>query len=192
MLSRKEIDVQLFEKYEKNKDELSVTGGNTNTWFWRIGEIQFAQFNKKDRFEKEKHLKYLLSLPPENRSTNDDYILKYYGPAEVKKQLHYFSIEENEQVSLLVEQNLSSTEEHGISDVNAGTSTIDEIELIKNIPNLSKKDIKELIDDYYANDYPKWEIDLHNSKLENFINNTKPIYKYTSYIIGLLTTYKNL
>jgi len=227
MVSRKKIDEQLFEKFQKNKKKLIVTGGNTNTWFWRTGEIQYAQFSKMDVGEKQKHLQYLLSLLPQNRSTNDDYILKFYGPAEVKKQLHYFSIDDNELESVMqvakitpevleadilvkvnekINKNIdlifdeysnkikpSSTEEKdGTSDEYTRTDIPDENELIKDIPNMSKQDIKELICDYYANEYPNWEIDLYNTKIENFINNTNSIFHYTSYIIGLLTTYKKM
>lgn len=54
-------------------------------WCWRDGEIQFAQFMKLTSTAKQEHVQFLLSLPKETLGTNDQYILRFYGPAPAIK-----------------------------------------------------------------------------------------------------------
>ena len=63
----------------------------TNNWKWREGEIQFAQFMKLTSTAKQVHVQFLLSLPKKTLGTNDQYILRFYGPAPSAKN-NYFTL----------------------------------------------------------------------------------------------------
>lgn len=193
------IEKEQYDLFQKSKKKLTLTGGRTNSWFWRNGELSYAQFQKLNRTEKDAYIKQLLKIPKNNRSTNDDYILKFNGPEETSKVNNFFSIDEihSTEIDENIEANIDEILDEYLDLTKINSTEIDanipdEIELIKNIPNLSKQEIKELIDVYYAGDYPNWEFDLRQTKLDNFINNTNSLYEYTNYIIGLLTTYKSL
>lgn len=56
-----------------------------NNWCWREGELQYAQFSKLTSTAKQEHIQFLLSLPAATLGTNDQYILRIYGPLPVVK-----------------------------------------------------------------------------------------------------------
>lgn len=151
-------------------------------WTHRPNELKPVEFEYSNDAVKDNYIFKILQIPEEDRSTFERIIL-----ARFHKELDFI----NKNVRKL-DEDLSSTEKEVSTCANIGADILDEIELIKNIPNLSKQDIKQLMDEYYAGTYPKWEFDLHQTKLENFISNTNDEYGYTNYIIGLLTTYKSL
>jgi len=171
---------KLFEKFNKNINTLSVSGGATNTWFWRNGEIQYAKFNRMNKGDKLLHLKFLLGMSPEDRSTNDDYILKFYGPKDVKEQLHFFRLEENEQVSVMVGENLlveeiTSTEEDAPASVtevveklsvNMGEVSVDEL------ISYGKEYLLQYLNEYFTIQYDEWETDFKFQTLDKFVTNS--------------------
>jgi hypothetical protein len=52
-----------------------------NQWRWRTNEVLLAEFKKLTSTAKQEHIQYLLTLPKEKLSTNDEYILRWFGPA---------------------------------------------------------------------------------------------------------------
>jgi hypothetical protein len=50
-------------------------------WRWRNDEVQLAEFKKLTSTAKQEHIQFLLTLPKEDLSTNDEYILRWFGPA---------------------------------------------------------------------------------------------------------------
>jgi len=87
-------DLELFDLHQKNISKLTVTGGKTNTWFWRDDELPYASFVKLNINEKKQYLKFLLELPVDEYSTNDEYILHQYGPTEHTNMDKFFSMDE--------------------------------------------------------------------------------------------------
>lgn len=67
---------------------------NKQTKFnWRDGELQYAQFSKLPSTAKQEHIEFLLSLPKEQLGSNDEYILRIYGPTG-KTSTNYFTLNE--------------------------------------------------------------------------------------------------
>jgi hypothetical protein len=52
-----------------------------NQWRWRTNEVLLAEFKKLTSTAKQEHIQYLLTVPKEKLSTNDEYILRWFGPA---------------------------------------------------------------------------------------------------------------
>jgi hypothetical protein len=50
-------------------------------WRWRDEEVLVAEFKKLTLTEKQEHIQFLLTLPKKDLSTNDEYILRWFGPA---------------------------------------------------------------------------------------------------------------
>lgn len=146
-------------------------------WTHRPNEKTPVEFSYMSDAAKQSYVYKIEQINEKERSTYEKVILRVYD-----KELSF----RNKTISNDIETKVE------LSSTNIDATIPDETELIKNIPNLSKQDIKELLDQYYSLDYTNWEIDLRNSKIEQFIKNTSTIYAYTSYIIGLLTTYKSL
>lgn len=163
---------ELFEKYQKNKSKLSVTGGCVNTWFWRDGEIPYVQYQKLSTIEKKTHLEYLSKLPAKNRSTNDEYILRFYGPKEVKEQLHFFSLDNDiaELIgdNIVEEINNSSTEgEEEIGDQSVQMGDVSVEELI----SYGKEYLLEYLNEYFKIEHQGWESDFKFQTLDRFVTN---------------------
>ena len=163
---------QVFEKYQKNKSKLSLTGGELNPWFWRIGELPYAHYQKLGTEDKKEHLNSLLKLAPKNRSTNDEYILRLYGPKEVKQQLHFFSFD-NDITELICDNiveeiNNSSTEgqeETGDQSVQMGDVSIDEL------ISYGKEYLLEYLNEYFKIEHQGWESDFKFQTLDKFVTN---------------------
>ena len=86
--------MELFDLHQKNSSKLTLTGGQTNTWFWRDEELSYSNFVKLNINEKKQYLKFLLELPVDEYSTNDEYILRQYGPTEYTNMDKFFSMDE--------------------------------------------------------------------------------------------------
>ena len=52
-----------------------------NQWRWRPEEVLVAEFRKLSSTAKQEHIQHLLTLSKEELSSNDEYILRWYGPA---------------------------------------------------------------------------------------------------------------
>ena len=182
--------IEMYEKYDKNRKKLVLTGGNENTWFWRDGEIQMAQFTKLSSEEKKTHLKFLLKLQPKNRGTNDEYILRYYGPKETSKENKFFTLDEEDIVpivELIVEEDkLTSTNEICEELVEDLTE-----EQIISISQMTKQDMRKILATFFSK-YNFWEVDYRNQSPEQFITNTGGEFAYDAYHIEILTQFKNL
>jgi hypothetical protein len=63
-----------------------------NNWKWRDDEIQLAQFLKLTSTKKQEHIQFLLTLSKDILSTNDEYILYWYGPKQ--KSNNFYSMDE--------------------------------------------------------------------------------------------------
>ena len=50
-------------------------------WRWRNDEVLLAEFKKLTSTAKQEHIQFLLTLPIEELSSNDEYILRWFGPA---------------------------------------------------------------------------------------------------------------
>ena len=184
--------IDMFEKYQKNKRKLVMTGGNENTWFWRDGEIQMAQYTKLLNEEKKTHLKFLLKLQPKNRSTNDEYIIRYYGPKETSKENKFFTLEDEdmppiEKVELLVEEIKQSSTNEMCEEIVVELTE----EQITSISLMTKQDMRKVLATFFSN-YNFWEVDYRNQTTEKFISNTRGEFAYDAYHIEILTQFKNL
>ena len=63
-----------------------------NNWRWRNNEVLVAEFRKLSSTAKQEHIEHLLSLPQEELSTNDEYILRWYGPAAKSNNNNFISL----------------------------------------------------------------------------------------------------
>ena len=184
--------MEMYEKYQKNRKKLVLTGGNENTWFWRDGEIQMAQFTKLSNEEKKTHLKFLLKLQPKNRSTNDEYIIRFYGPKETNKENKFFTLEDENmppiaKVELLVEEIKPSSTNEICEEVDEELTE----EQINSISQMTKQDMRKVLATFFS-DYNFWEVDYRNQTPEQFITNTGGEFAYDAYHIEVLTQFKNL
>ena len=64
-------------------------------WKWRIEEMSYAQFNKLSSTKKQEHIEFLLSLPQQELGTNDQYILRFYGPEQKPIINKFLNLNEN-------------------------------------------------------------------------------------------------
>jgi isochorismate hydrolase len=60
-------------------------------WRWRTDEVVVAEFRKLTSTAKQEHIQFLLTLPVEQLSTNDEYILRWYGP-DAKSNNNFISL----------------------------------------------------------------------------------------------------
>ena len=49
-------------------------------WRWRTDEVLLAEFKKLTSTAKQEYIQFLLTVPKEQLSTNDEYILRWFGP----------------------------------------------------------------------------------------------------------------
>lgn len=146
-------------------------------WKHRYNELLPVEFTEISDAAKDNYIFKILQLAEEDRSTYEKVILRIYQKEKEFKSKNVRTVDEDFSTSTKKNTNIDA-------------NILDEVELIKNIPNLSKQDIEDLLDDYYSHTYTNWKFDLYQSKLENFISATNNEFNYSNYIIGLLTTYK--
>ena len=65
-----------------------------NNWRWRDTEVLLAEFKKLSSTAKQEHIQFLLTVPVEELSTNDEYILRWFGPAS-KTNKNFISMNED-------------------------------------------------------------------------------------------------
>jgi hypothetical protein len=193
---------QIFEKYKKNKNKLVMTGGLFNPWFWRRSEISFKDYVNLTQLEKDAHIKYLITLSDKNRSTNDDYILKFYAPEKVSRNIHYFSIEDNKQISSMVEDEYIPTEVNTESvqvgelflvdnEINS-RDTVTEIPDEKFLISLGKNYLIEYLDAFFEYENTRWKDDLKFTTCDKFIENTKNYMVVDDLTVAHIKAYKKL
>ena len=61
-------------------------------WKWRNEEVLLAQFKKLTSTAKQEHIQFLLTVPVEELSTNDEYILRWFGPAAKSNNNNFISL----------------------------------------------------------------------------------------------------
>jgi len=150
-------------------------------WSYRPNELKPVEFTSLPDSRKMAYIANIERLLPEDRSSFEQVILRVY-----EKENEFWSTNINATIPpVSFEIDLKPIEK----DAKIDAPILDEIELINNIPNLNKKDIRELLSVYFGS-YRGWELDLHNSGLSKFLNNTKDEYNYTEYLTGLITKYK--
>jgi hypothetical protein len=77
---------QVFDYFNKNQNKLTLSGWSgksgyyDNCWFWRGDEKSYKEYTQLSRSEKENYIEFLLLIDEEDLSTNDEYILKFFGP----------------------------------------------------------------------------------------------------------------
>lgn len=86
---------KIFELHQKNENVLVATGGINSPWFWRNDELSYKQFTQLTTIEKENYVNFLLSIDKSELGTNDEYILRLFGPEEITKNKKFLSIDEN-------------------------------------------------------------------------------------------------
>jgi hypothetical protein len=64
-----------------------------NQWRWRTDEVLLAEFKKLPSTAKQEHIQFLLTLPKKELSTNDEYILRWFGPAS-KTNNNFISLDD--------------------------------------------------------------------------------------------------
>ena len=67
---------------KKNLEKLTSINSltnNPNNWFWRDGELSLKEFTQLNKEEKFNHIKFLMEIPEDELSTNDEYILYNNG-----------------------------------------------------------------------------------------------------------------
>jgi hypothetical protein len=213
-INTKKKEQEIFRIYKKNQKKLVLTGGTFNPWFWRDCEISFKTFGELSILEKETHLNYLVSIGEKNRSTNDDYIIKHYGPKNVAEKVHYFSIDDNDEIKNLID-NLTSTEDvtdtgapildedvivgESFSLDNENISTEDVTDTGDSIPDESelisygKKYLEEYLDIFFQYDNKRWRDDLKFARnIDSFIENTKNYMLVNDLTIAHIKAYKKL
>lgn len=77
----------------KNEEVLVRTGGTQSPWFWRKDELSYKNFTKLSIIDKKKHIEFLLSIDESERGTNDDYILRAFGPAQTRENIKFLSLD---------------------------------------------------------------------------------------------------
>lgn len=150
-------------------------------WSSRPNELTPVEFTSLPDSRKMAYIANIERLLPEDRSSLEQVILRVY-----EKENEFWSTNIDATIPpVSFEIDLIPIEV--VEKIDA--PILDETELINNIPNLNKKDIRELLSVYFDS-YRGWELDLHNSGINKFLNNTKDEYNYTEYITGLITKYK--
>lgn len=148
-------------------------------WTHRPNEKLPVEFTEMSDAAKENYIFKILQLTEEDRSTYEKVILRIFEKEKEFRNKNVRTLDAD--LPIPIKEN-----------TNIDANIPDEIELIKNIPNLTKEQIEEELDDFFWLDYTNWKFDLYQCKIENFVNSTKNEFKYTNYIIGLLTTYKSM
>lgn len=148
-------------------------------WNYRPTEKLPVEFTEMSDAAKENYVFKILQLSEEDRSTYEKVILRIYEKEKDFRSKNVRTIDADLPIPKKEKKNIDA-------------NIPDEIELIKNIPNLTKEQIEEELDNFFWLDYSNWKFDLYQCKIENFINSTKNEFTYTNYIIGLLTTYKSM
>lgn len=89
-------DADIRIKFKKS-EELFVSGGISQPWFWRDNELSYKEFSNLEKDEKDKHISFLLSLSDDMLSSNDEAILRIFGPKDKRKQpiSNYFSLSDD-------------------------------------------------------------------------------------------------
>ena len=160
-------------------------------------------------------MNYLVSIGEKNRSTNDDYIMKHYGPKNVAEKVHYFSIDNDYQIDNTVDDENISTElvtdtcaitveeyvkvgdtspldNEDISTetvTDAGATIPDESELM----SYGKKYLEEYLDIFFQYDNKRWRDDLKFARnVDSFIENTKNYMSVNDLTVAHIKAYKKL
>jgi hypothetical protein len=213
-INTKKKEQEIFRIYKKNQKKLVFTGGEFNPWFWRNGEVSFKTFGELSIIEKDIHINYLISIGAKNTSTNDDYILKHYGPKNIAETIHYFSIEDNDEIKNLI-NNLTSTEDvtdtgapivdedvsvgESLSFDNENISTENVIDTGAIIPDESvlmsygKEYLEEYLNLFFQYQNKHWKDDLKFARtVDSFIENTKNYMLVNDLTIAHIKSYKKL
>ena len=67
---------------KKNLEKLTSTNSltnNPNNCFWREDELSLKEFTQRNKEDKFNHIKFLMEIPEDELSTNDEYILYNNG-----------------------------------------------------------------------------------------------------------------
>lgn len=196
MKTKEKVDV--FNKYGKNKSKLSMTGGVETPWFWRDGEIQYAEYVRMSVEEKKIHLKYLLKLSPKNRGTNDEYILRIYGPKEKQVEHNFFSIDET--ISTAIAEDMSPTPVNNCIDDNSTTIEIND-QRVTNIPDdltveqimdMGVEYVKEILDNFFKFEYDDWEPSVRFNSIDKFLISCRNFMLIDNLTEKHIIAYKNL
>jgi hypothetical protein len=164
------------EYFNKSKN-LVITGANNiipstsdNLWFWRDGEISLRNFMYMDKEEQNVHISFLLNLPIEERSTNDESILQMYVPR------YSTSIGKEKINDLLNMAELDKSIKKQIKGVINLNEYVDVGAISFSIEEIQQKDVhqlKEELDIYFENIYPDWETNVRFHSIEKFLTNTR-------------------
>jgi hypothetical protein len=100
-------DDELRKEYGKS-EKLMVSGGITQTHFWREGELSNKEFQQLEREEKKKYINFLLEMNYEDISTIDELNLNQYLPITDIENKKYFNLKEVEQLDYLTASVMSS------------------------------------------------------------------------------------
>jgi hypothetical protein len=100
-------DDELRKEYGKS-EKLMVSGGITQTHFWREGELSNKEFQQLEREEKKKYINFLLEMNYEDISTIDELNLNQYLPITDIENKKYFNLKEVEQLDHLTASVMSS------------------------------------------------------------------------------------
>ena len=183
---------KVFDHFQKSQKKLTVTGWSpnvetnnyVNVWFWREGEKSFKEFKLLQKTEKNEYLNVLVNLGEKYRSTNDEYILKYYGPNKIGESINYFSIIED-----LDEQQLIPTE----TTAEVGETIPQPIPTIVELTQIGEEYVKEYLDEFFKFQNSRWKDDLKFTRtVQQFIENTKSYMIVDDITEAHIITYKKL
>jgi hypothetical protein len=179
---------QVFEKYKKNKKKLSLTGGSINPWFWRVGELSVNGFYQLEKVERDSHIKVLVSMDEKNRSTNDEYILNYYGPSSLRNNVNYFSIGKED----IPTESVQVGDDFFIEEETAPTELVTDVPPIEELITYGKEYLEEYLNLFFQIQNTRWKDDLKFAKVEKFIENTSNYMSLDELTISHIRAYKKI
>lgn len=201
---KEELELLIFNFYKKKYGQLVLTGGSSNAFFWRDNEIAYGSFSSLNEEKKDEHLSYLISLGEENRGTNDDYILKFFGPEHIKNNIHYFNVHQNDLLKKLIIKYKNDTmyEKEEISiNVEEISTNVEEIstkveEIIVPEPDdllfYGKEYLEEYLNTIFEIQNPRWQSELLFTTAEKFIEYAQNYMDINDLTISHIRAYKLL
>ena len=70
-----------------------------SNWIWRDGEIQYKEFLSLTSTAKQEHINFLLKLNKNELSSNDEFILRMFGPKTITKK--FLTLDDEKEINKL-------------------------------------------------------------------------------------------
>lgn len=161
--------------------KLKVIGANsisnediTNAWFYLDDEISLKQFYNLSVNEKQEYVNSLYKIKFNMLTTQQEYILNYFGDSKKINKKNKFITLDPEPVKI------------------GEPSSLNEIPSVDQLVQVDKLELKIYLDKYFELDYQDWESSVRFNTIEKFISNTNNFMSLDEQTINFLKAYKIL